>query len=196
MVVQANKVIDEINQDFLEGLDNQPKENIVWDDFSFPATALKINAVTSKPDFNQTNIEYLFDDSTKETLIGLQITRHEFKNGNITWNPHVHWIQESSGTVKWELQYSIHCLGEVEPSFTTITTTSTIVSYTTGAIHQISPFPDIELTDFDTTACVVKIKISRLGADVEDTYIGDVRFFSFDFHVPIDQLGSRQIFVK
>lgn len=198
MAVQSDRTIIEIDQDFDEGLDNQPKENVVWDDFSFPVTNLKINPLTSKPDYNQNTIEYLFDPNTNETLYGSQITRHEFAHGesNILWHPHIHWIQTQLGVVKWKLEYSIHCLGELEPSFTTITTTSVVVTYISGNIHQISSFDPIDVSGIDVTACIVKVKITRLADDIEDTYTVDARFNSLDFHVPIDQLGSRQIFVK
>lgn len=199
MVVQAARTITDINRDFDEGLDNDPKLNYIWDDFSFPVNNLKINPSTSLPNFDQNEIEYLFDDSTIETVYGSQITSHRFKNndsGTLKWRPHIHWVQTSTGDVKWQLQYKIWCANEIEPiSYTTITTIGKEFTYTSGALHQISKFSEINAPS-EATACIVKVKISRLGSDVQDTYVGDARFISFDFHVPIDQIGSRQEFIK
>ena len=47
----------------------------------------------------------------------------------------------------------------------------------------------------NSTAIHAKIRISRLGGNAADTYVGDARFLGFDFHVPVDQLGSRQEFI-
>jgi len=199
MAIILNKLATEIDRDFLEGLDNQPKESFVFDDFSFPVSNLKVNPATSKPDFNQNEIEYLFDGATTETVTGAAITSHGFKKGveGLEWYPHIHWMQERAGTVVWELTYKIHCIGGEEPIWSTpITTTTVSETYTSGTIHQISIFDPIDVSEIDTTACIVKVKVSRLGADVNDTYAGDVRFNAFDFHVPIDQLGSRQEYIK
>jgi len=194
-----NKTGTEVDEDLLEGLDNKPKSNYVWDDFSFPVNNLRVNPVTSKPDYNQDEIEFLFDDSTTETVSGSRITSHKFKTGvsGLEWRPHVHWIQESSGDVVWQLQYKIHCIGDDEPSWSSpITTTAKSRPYVSGALHQISSFAPIDVSSIDTTACIVKVRVSRLGGDAADTYVGDARFDSFDFHVPIDQMGSRQEFIK
>lgn len=198
MVVQANKTITEINRDFSEGLDNQPKENYVWDDWSFPTSNLKISPVTSKPDYDQTEDEYLFDDSTNETVIGSGITSHKFKLGEsgMTWRPHIHWMQEGSGRVLWQLRYKIIPANTLESGWITIQSTTDEFTYTSGSLHQITIFPYIDTSTFTSTAFQVKVEITRLASDLLDTYVGDARFMAFDIHVPIDQIGSRQEFIK
>lgn len=191
----------EIDLDVNEGLNNQPKSEYVWDDWSFNVNNLRINPSTSKPDFNQTEIAYLFDDSATETLIGSGISSHMFKLGEagMTWRPHVHWIQKASGIVIWELQYRLTPANEIESgSWTTLVTdeNSNEFTYTSGNLHQITIFPYIDASNFDSTAFIMDFKLSRLGGDIGDTYVGDAFFKSFDIHVPIDQLGSRQEFVK
>ena len=59
----------EVERDMIEGLDNKPKETFVWDDFDFSVNNLRINPNTAKPDYNEIEGEYLFDDSTTETVI-------------------------------------------------------------------------------------------------------------------------------
>lgn len=196
---QLNKTTAQVNTDLLEGLDNQPKSTYVWDDWSFNVNNLRVNPSTSKPDFDQDEIAYLFDDSTTETVIGSGISSHQFKLGEegMTWRPHVHWIQKAAGTVKWELQYRMTPANTLESgSWVTLNSTTDEFAYTSGSLHQITIFPYIDASSFNSTAFIFDFKLSRLGGDAGDTYSGDAFFKSFDIHVPIDQLGSRQEFIK
>lgn len=188
----------EVQQDIEEGLNNQPKENYVWDDWSFSTSNLKVSPVTSKPDYDQTEDEYLFDDSINETVIGSGITSHKLKLGvsGMTWRPHIHWMQEGSGRVLWQLRYKITPAGETEGSWITIQSTTDEFTYTSGSLHQITIFPYVDASTFTSTAFQVKVEITRLASNVLDTYVGDARFMAFDIHIPLDQLGSRQEFIK
>lgn len=198
MAYKINKTGTEVDRDMSEGLDNQPQETIGWDDFAFSVGNLQINPNTSKPDYDYDEAEFLFDDSSTETVVGKKITEHRFKVGTgVEWRPHVHWIQESVGVVKWQLEFKIVPADSAEGVFLTINSTDDEFTYVSGTLHQITLFPAIDVSALNTTAALVTIKISRLGGDVGDTYVGDVRFQSFDMHVPIDQpRGSRQEFIK
>lgn len=166
-----------------------------WDDFKFPVTNLRINPTTTKPDYDFANGDYLFDPASTETVIGQDITSHTFKVPTAEWRPHIHWVQSQAGVVKWQLEYKIFAAGAAEPaSFTTITTTQQEFAYSSGTIHQISVFPAINMTGFSSTALLVKIKVSRLVADAQDTYAIDARFCQFDFHVVVDDFGSTTEF--
>lgn len=190
---------EEVQTDINEGLDNQPKDNFVWDDFAFSVSNLRVNPVTSKPDYDQNENEYLFDANSTETVVGSGITSHKYKLGvpGMTWRPHIHWVQEAVGKVQWQLEYKLWPANELEPaSYTTLQIDKSEFTYTAGALHQIDIFPYIDMSAFNSTAIMVKFKVSRLGGDVQDTYPGDARLLSFDIHVPIDQLGSRQEFIK
>lgn len=194
-----NKTGAQVDTDLKEGLDNQPKENYVWDDWSFNVNNVVINPSTSKPDYDQIEIAYLFDDSSTETVYGTGISSHMFKLGDVgmTWRPHVHWIQKAAGTVLWELEYRLTPANSQESGiWTTLNSTTDEFTYTSGQLHQITIFPYIDASGFDSTAFIIDFRLSRLGGNVGDTYVGDAFFKSFDIHVPIDQLGSRQEFIK
>lgn len=198
-MTQSKYNTDDADLNYDESVLNQPKTNYVWDDWSFNVNNIRINAVTSKPDFDQDEIAYLFDDSTTETVYGSGISKHIFKLGEVgmTWRPHVHWIQKAAGTVLWELQYRITPADSLESGvWTTINSTTDEFTYDSGNLHQITIFPYIDASGFDTTAFIFDFKLSRLGGDGGDTYAGDAFFKSFDIHIPIDQLGSRQEFIK
>jgi len=184
-------------------LDTRPQIKFGYDDFDFNINNLRINPATFKPDYDYDNGEYLFDASTTETVIGTKITKHEFKVGNgvagsNTWYPHVHWVQSDSGNVVWGLQYKMWQASDLEPEWSSvIKTTAKDFTYTSGAIHQISPFTPIDMGLITSTAVHVKVRVSRIGNDALDTYTGDARFLGFDFHVPINQIfGSRQEYIK
>lgn len=189
----------EVDRDMLEGLDGQPKETVGYDDFAFSVSNLNINPSTSKPDYDQDEDEYLFDASATETVVGSAISRHEFKIGTgVEWYPHIHWAQSNSGDVLWQLEYKFWSANTAEPvSYTTLQSTAKEFTYTSGTLHQISEFTPIDMSSYISTAIMCKVRISRVGGDVSDTYTGDVRFMGFDFHVPINQpSGSRQIYIK
>lgn len=171
-------------------------EATCWDDFWFSVNNLRVNPATLKPDFSETEVEYLFDPSSTETIVGSRISEHRFKVAPSVWIPHVHWAQSAAGHVVWQLEYKMWGAGAPEPSWTTITNnTSSVFTYTSGTIQQISEFPPINMSS-TSLAINVKIRLSRLGANVLDTYALDARFMGFDFHVPIDMLGSHEEYVK
>lgn len=181
----------------IDGADLSRLKNIrdKWEDFKFPVAGLRINPTTSKPDYDFVNGEFLFDPAATETVIGGDITNHSYKVPTAEWRPHIHWMQSQAGNVRWQLEYKIIPAGATEPaSWTTITTTTVAFTYTSGTIHQISTFPAINMTGFNSSATDVKVRISRLGADALDTYAVDARFIQFDIHVVIDDFGSTTEF--
>lgn len=173
-------------------------DNYPWDDFDFSVSNLRVNPSTSKPDYDADEDEYTFDDGSTETVVGSRISRHEFAQDQPEWRPHVHWVQNASGNVVWQLAYKIWPSNTLEPSsYTTISAHTPEFAYTSGALHQITKLPHVDVAAFaNTTAMMVKVRISRLGGDANDTMSGDARFLGFDFHVQIDAFGSRQEFIK
>jgi hypothetical protein len=168
-------------------------DDTLWEDLTFPVQNLRVNPSTSKPDFDFANVEYLFDDSSTETVVGANQMSHTYLEGS-DLHPHVHWTQDASGTVLWQLEYKMWNLGEAEPgSFTTITTSTTAFTYTSGDLGQLSIFPIISGTG-KTISFNIKVKISRLGGS--DTKSGDALFTSFDIHYEKNSPGSRTELAK
>lgn len=166
-----------------------------FDDFDFSVNNLRINPATSKPDYDYNEGEFLFDPAATETVTGNKITKHKFKMPCALWYPHIHWMQSASGNVLWQLEYKIIPFGEIEPvSYTTIQTVQQEFTYVSGTIHQISEFTPIDMTGFNSYAMHVKVKVSRIGGNAADTYTPEARFIGFDFHVPIDSIGTYDEF--
>lgn len=172
-------------------------DDTFWDDYEFPINALRINPGTSKPDYDYTEVELLFDDASTETVVGNGHLPHNWKLKTHIY-PHVHWIQRASGIVVWQLAFKIWDNNEQEPAlFTEIETTEAIFAYThPGNLGQISSFAPIDMINISGISPNIKIRLSRLGGDVADTLVGDAAMVKFDFHYEIDQPGSRQAYVK
>jgi len=182
--------------EFENGIDEQyndtPKTNVVWDDLRFPATLIRQGA-TVKPDFDATELGLLFpqNDATEIAYIIGQFP-HTRKNGS-NIRPHVHWIQTSANEPVWKMDYRWYKNGEAPSgTWTTLTCDDPVFTYTSGSMLQICAFPEINGSSIDAVSSIIDIRLYR-----DDNVIsGDVLLKEFDIHYQIDQIGSRQEFVK
>ena len=165
-----------------------------WNDLRFAAQNVFVNPITSKPDFDYDEVEFLFDDAATETVVGVGQMDHDWKEGSRLY-PHIHWIQEAAGVVKWQLEYKFWNSGDLVPDWTTITTVEAAFAYASGALGQVSAFPSIDGADL-SLSFNIKFKLSRLGGDGADTMVGDARFTEFDFHYRKDSWGSGELHIK
>ena len=178
------------------GIDEQyndlPKTNVVWDDLKAPATSVRQGA-TAKPDFDTTELGLLFpqNDPTEIAYIIMQFP-HARKNGS-SIKPHVHWIQTSADEAVWKMDYRWYKNGDAPSgSWTTLTCDSPVFPYTSGSLLQICSFPEIDGSAVDTVSSIIDVRLYR-----DDNVVsGDVLLKEFDIHYQIDQLGSRQEFIK
>lgn len=192
MTYQLNKSGLQVDRDMLEGLDNQPKENIVWDDLRAPASTIRQGA-SLKPDYDTTENGLLFpqNDATEIAYIVMQFP-HNRKNGSDI-SPHIHFIQSSSDVPIFKIDYRWYKNGDTVPAiWTTLSTSGVVFTYTSGSILQISSFPDIDGSGIDTVSSILDIKLYR----DDNVVTGDVLLKEFDVHYQIDQMGSRQEFIK
>ena len=166
-----------------------------WDDERTPATLGRQGAL-SKPDFDFTNIGVLMpQDDTAEIMYITNQLPHSTKAGDITIYPHIHYIQDEAEVPVFKIDYRFYNNGGAIPSFTTGLSTADgdglVFTYPASAILQIIPFPSIALTDVGPSMWY-DIKVYR----DDDVVTGDVLLKGFDFHRPIDTLGSEQQYVK
>ena len=189
---QLDKTGDEVQRDMYEGLDNQPKENIVWDDLKFPATRIR-QGVSLKPDFDITELGLLMpqNDADEIAYIIGQFPHERKNSSNI--RPHIHFIQDVATTPTFKMDYRWYKNGDAVPTvWTTLTASSFAFTYTSGSILQIASFPEIDGSSIDRVSSIIDIRIYRDDNDVT----GDVLLKEFDIHYQIDSLGSRQEFIK
>jgi len=166
-------------------------DDVQWDDLKFPATSGKQGAL-DKPDFDYTNLGLLFpQNDTAEKIYMIGQMPHAWKVGtNI--KPHIHYAQDESDTPTFKLNYRITENGSAVGSFTTITSTTAIFTYTSGTIIQILPFPAIDMSAVDSVSAVLELILWRDDNDVT----GDVLFKEFDLHYQIDSNGSDNEYTK
>lgn len=167
-----------------------------WDDLCAPATAINPPGAASDPDWDTTNIGWLFDDASTEVLHIVMQMPHSWEEGSMIY-PHVHWMPPSSdtGSVLWRMEYRWTNVGDQEiGAFTTLDVLD--AGSGNNYEHQIAAFAGISGTG-KTLSSIISIKLSRIGGDASDTFVGDALFKEFDIHYQTDTpAGSEEEYVK
>lgn len=164
-----------------------------FDDLFFPATSIKLG-VNFKPDYDYTENGLLFPQNDESERINIIAQfPHRRKTGSVI-SPHMHFIQSVSAIPKFVMLYRIAELGGQFPTtYTSALSTSGVMPYTSGSIHQLIPFPDIQTSAISGVSSLMDIVIYR---QTGDGIAGDVLFKQFDIHIEIDAMGSRALYIK
>lgn len=176
----------------------------MWDDLRFPASAVKQNPATSKPDFDvwRSGIRTLvFDGAANEEVHFNAQLPHGFKFGT-KLEFHVHWAPMTSPndghTVIWHLEYTLAQQTEVFPvSTTSAAGTKTFASnsqYEHVFTEILSASAGIDTSAWNSLSGMLSCRLYRDA--VADTYPDEVAFFEADFHFQKDQVGSKQELIK
>ena len=207
MAIQLNKSAAEIDIDLLEGLDNKPKVNEVWDDLKAPLQGQRLDTTSGRLDYDYFNGAVNFNANARypdEPITILMQMPHGKKEGS-NLRPHLHWLQESNATPNFLLAYKwieINTVTTKETDFSNYTLlpiNGAEFPYQAN-LHQINIFDEIAGT-IGTSDCIAfalfrdSTNVSGLFAGA-DSYVGDVLAYEFDCHYQIDQLGSIQEFEK
>jgi hypothetical protein len=163
-----------------------------WDDLFVPLTTTRQGA-TNKPDFDTTNVGYLFPrNDTAEILYFIIQFPHRWKAGSDVF-PHVHWRQSAAGVPVFKLDYKWYSIGEAVPAgFTTYTMDKLVVTYSSGTIHQISNNP-LPINGYGKG--ISSMMVCKLYRD-DNVVAGDVLTDQFDLHIQIDGFGSTGEYTK
>lgn len=170
-----------------------------WEDLRFTASASNPSgAGTSKASFQAERQTLLFGGSEDEFSAYQVQMPHSWVTGTPI-RPHCHWIQTAAGLVLWQLRYMVIPAGQsfpTWPSYTTITTAASNpgeFTYTEDNLHQISVFPEIDLSDYtDETSLMMIMVLGRLGSSggAEDTMSAQAELLEFDIHYLARTSGS------
>jgi hypothetical protein len=165
-------------------------EHYGYEDLRFPLTQSKFNPTTLRPDFDFTNVGYLFPQNNDEEIVYMigQMP-HSYVEGTDI-KPHIHFQQSAATVPVFKLDYKWFDLGAAVPAtFTTIATTELVFPYTSGNIHQMATFPDISGGGISKVSSVLLFKLYR-----DDNIVtGDVLAFEFDLHYRSHAIGSRYV---
>lgn len=172
---------DELH-DLIKSAANNPGSRLVYD-FDDGSLVFKTNA---------TIVDY--------ALMNIQIN-HDWKLGtNI--EPHIHWKQEQNNTPNWLIQYRWQANGEQKTlAWTPVKYDHNAFDYAGGILNQITSFGPIVPPETASLSDIIQFRIIRdttntSGLFGADPYTIDAASYSFDIHIEIDTLGSRQTYVK
>lgn len=168
----------------MERLSEKPAPFI--EDLRFPAVPGLRNPSTEKPDYDYTNLGFLFDAGTEESVYIIAQMPHSWVAGGIIF-PHVHWMPTSTntGNVLWVMEYKWTNISEVDASSYSYPSTTVAAS---GTAYQ-HMFTEIG-TGIDgagkTSSSILSIRLYRAAANAADTYTGDALLKEFDIHYLFD----------
>lgn len=116
--------------------------------------------------------------------------------GDTIW-PHFHWSPTTTGTgtVVWNIEYTMVSINGTFGGSNTLSTTYTINANEQWR-HEISgtTAPIIPSASQNGISSVLIVRIYRDAAT--DTYAGDVALLQFDIHYKINSMGSKYEFIK
>lgn len=174
--------------------DNHPIEcqDTVWLDELTPASAVRQNPATTKPDFGTfrgNTRAFLFDGGANEGVnFAVQFNHNMKLETDVCAHVHFSPMTVNTGTVIWYLEYTWATINDDFPATSSINAT-----YTIPADEQYKHiFFDIDSIDFSANDGLSSILEGYLYRDaVTDTYADEVALHAIDFHYEMDTLGSR-----
>jgi hypothetical protein len=170
-----------------------------WDDFRMPANlANPIGGGSFPADINNDTGCLAYAHNRDEYAALKAQMPHGWALGTPV-RPHIHWIRQAAGGIVWQLEYQILPVGEVVayPDWTVLPATEAdeIFSYTSGNLHQVTSFPEIDMSGAGLSA-MLAMRLARLGSDAGDTLDGDAEVEEFDLHIQIYADGSDDEFAQ
>ena len=169
----------------------------LWNDFRFPAQG--INPVGSaKPPTIDTDDGFLLFDAAAENIVcaGMQLD-HGMDFAEI--RPHVHWCKTSTGAgnVLLKLEYKAFKMFEVAGAWVTLAEVSApmVAEPNLAEFHNMMLFGSMDIAGFELSD-MIAFRLSRMGADVLDTYADDMKLLEFDVHYQRGRSGSIDEFAN
>ena len=199
---QLTKLTAEVNRDLDEGLENQPKISKAWDDLTGSLIARRLESTQGSLNYDYEENAIVMQsggdiaDRNDRLIFNFQ-KPHAMSNDapDNTMNLHIHWEQPSSAVREFTVQYRVQENGQ--PKNTTWTTvvvpannTNNAFIYTTGTANQITRLVNIDMSAYALSS-TVQFRLART-----DSESGDILATFVDAHIPYDQRGSRQEYIK
>jgi len=179
-------------------------EDYVWDDIMGYILGRNFDSTRGHIDYNFDEGTVDFDDSATITnnndalIVEYQLPHAAFRGTGAVLRPHVHWLQENSGSPYQKVQWRILNNGGAPTSWTDMDPANFVklATYVSGTLCQITSFESIDISSCGLS-CVVQIRIWRDGQNVLDTYGSTkVKMAFMDAHYPRAYLGSKDEFVQ
>ena len=164
-----------------------------YNDIVFEFTPTRINPTSSKPDFDYTNVGFLFPQNipTEAIYITVQLP-HSWKEGTTIF-PHVHVRQSANQQAVFKADYLWYNVGDTIPTvWQTYTMNEYAMEYVSGSISQIIKGASGISGVGKGISSILKIKLYR----DDNVYTGDMLADQFDIHIEIDAFGSLTQYEK
>ena len=170
----------------------------VWDDLRFPVSNIRIPGTNPASWETLNGFQVLGFDAqavNDEQVFFLAQMPHGYKHGT-DLHFHVHWTPETDdvAVVRWGLEY---VWANINGSFSGDTTTvyGEQSINTNAGKHILTELTTISGTD-KTFSSMLMCRLFRNSSHENDTFDDFAYLLEADFHYEIDQIGTRQEYVK
>jgi hypothetical protein len=198
-------------EDYARNIADNVMEQPRWEDVSEAIVGDRIDITSGRLDYQYENGGIGFQQNARydeePVCVSIQ-ARHSMRIGQgAVARPHIHWIQEQSSVPNWLIAYKKTNYGEavtVESDFSNHTLAiieEHMFTYSSGALAQISQFPEIDISDLSLSGSIDFVLFRDSGNDSglfsgSDPVSATAIVKYFDIHVLFDSVGSREEYVK
>lgn len=178
-----------------------------WDERSQPIFAARLDTGSGRIDYNYDELTVDFQDNARypeePAPIVLQST-HLWKIGGGV-RPHIHWIQNQAAMPNLLVEYRFYNNGGSPGAFSlkALTAANNKFAYPgSGSIQQITNLDLGDIFGSMGLSFTFDCKIYRDSANASllfsgaDSYAGNLSLKYYDIHFEVDDMGSREEFVK
>ena len=176
--------------------------NTVWRDMIMDLFGRRLSSTVGGVDydFDENTINFASGgdiDTQADRIGGNQEINHDYKIGNITLRPHIHWFQNAATkyvlTMKYRHQKNLQLKTD---DWTTIQLVANdgqdVGTYPgSGVYNQITNFKSNITLNNVSLSDTIQIQIART-----DSLGGTMPVYFFDLHGEIDAIGSNQEYIK
>jgi hypothetical protein len=165
--------------------------NFVYNDILVNPNAVRLPAVSAPAFVAYKGSQVLEFSKTATNTVHFQVQLpHSYAEGqNIEFHFHLAYPNNGTGNTRWAFTYSWANITGTFPTETTVNVTA--ASPNSAGYHQLVGMGSLTGTGKGISS-VLLCSLSRLGADGTDTYDDVVYVTSFDFHIPMDTVGSKK----
>ena len=176
---------------------------VYWKDDILPLANVTPVGPSLTPVLSTDGEGWLFHDAQDEGAVIVVQISHGWEIG-ASIKPHIHWQKttDAAGDVEWELYYDMaENGGDFSGAYTPLATAWGPIADTVdnGTANRllITPLGEIDMSAVTTPSAMIKFRISRIaGSGANDTYGGDVKALSFDYHYRVNAPGGRDEYTK
>jgi hypothetical protein len=173
----------------------------VWDELPpYPIIGARLGATAPTLRTFISDIEQFTFDAANDYVIGATEIIHTWQEGTVIY-PHIHWVTNGSELaakgVQWQLKYTIADATSAFGAQVTLAVDTPIPAGTPDRTHFVNDFaPSISGVGYNINSYILwrleRIATAQPGGEPAAEPFG----LAVGFHVLMDTLGSRQVYIK